>query len=75
MEPIRLRRCLIIKLKLCCLGPSFESLVKLAWADFYTGRVGRGRVDFGLSCPAPVTADHASENVLKKVILWKQRMH
>ena len=33
--------------------PSFASWAELAWADFYVGRVGMGRVGFGPSCPAP----------------------
>ena len=53
--------CLYIKLKLgrdlhlgpSWHGPSFAYWAELAWAEFYVGRVGRGRVGLGPSCPAP----------------------
>ena len=28
-----------------------QTLAELAWAEFYVGRVGMGRVGFGPSCP------------------------
>ena len=36
------------------LGPSWHGPSFASWAEFYVGRVGRGRVGFGPSCPAPM---------------------
>ena len=44
-------------------GPSFASWAELAWAEFYVGRVGRGRIGFGPSCPAPPKTNKIQKSI------------